>query len=296
MKASATLFSLTLIVVALTHISPAQVTLTGTSYTETFDAIASGLPPGWSVRTNASATRLGTATGFTTNNTSWGTQTGQFANYASTVSNGGTNFVGGESTTIQGNCSNRCLAMRQTTTFGDPGAAFVVQLRNTLGFANFQLSLDCNLLYEQTNRSTAWTIDYAIGDAPASFSVLGTYADPGEFIATTKTFNFGSALDNLDRNVWIRIVALDASVGSNRCDTVGIDNFKLRYSASGTLTPIPVNIQWAGGNAVLTWSNASFALQAAPSATGPYTNVIGAASPYTNPVAEPQQYFRLKSN
>jgi hypothetical protein len=45
----------------------------------------------------------------------------------------------------------------------------------------------------------------------------------------------------------------------------------------------------------LTWSdNASvFALQAAPSATGSFTNVPAATSPYTSVIAGAQQYFRL---
>jgi hypothetical protein len=48
------------------------------------------------------------------------------------------------------------------------------------------------------------------------------------------------------------------------------------------------------GNAIiLSWSNPVFALQAAPAATGSYTNVLGATSPYTNAVAEPQRFFRL---
>jgi hypothetical protein len=284
-----------LLIAAATGAS-AQVTLTGTNYTETFDGTRSGLPRGWTVRTNASATSLGTPASFNPTNTSWGTQTGQFANYASTTGNGATNFSGGESTTVQGSCTNRCPGIRQTTTFGDPGAAFVLQLQNTIEFANFQLSLDCNLLSEQTNRSTVWTIDYGVGSTPVNFSVLGTYADPRAFGGTTKAFSFGNRLDHLDQNVWIRVAALDPSTGSNRCDTVGIDNFRLSYSASGTLAPIPLNIQLLGGNAVLTWSNAAFALQSAPSVAGTYTNVPGATSPYTNPAAGPQQYFRLKAN
>jgi hypothetical protein len=274
----------------------AQVTLTGTSYAEAFDGIGSGLPPGWTVRTNASSTNLGAPASFNATNTTWGTQTGQFANYSSTTGNGGTNFLGGESTTVQGNCTNRCLGMRQTTSFGDPGAAFVLQLQNTLGFSGFQLSLDCNLLSEQTNRSTVWTIDYGVGAAPVSFTVLGTYADPGAFGATTKTFSFGNRLDRLDQNVWIRVAALDASTGSNRCDTVGIDNVRLAYSASGAVTPIPLGIQRLGGGAVLTWSNAAFVLQSAAAVEGAYSNVPGATSPYTNPIAGPQRFFRLKAN
>jgi hypothetical protein len=48
------------------------------------------------------------------------------------------------------------------------------------------------------------------------------------------------------------------------------------------------------GILVLTWAG-SFVLQSAPSATGPYTDVLGAASPYSvNPALAPRMYFRLR--
>jgi hypothetical protein len=286
-----------LIVSAAIGSASAQLTLTGTSYIQTFNSIGSGLPPGWSMRTNASATRLGTAvTSFTTNATSWGTTSGQFANYASTVSNYGTNFYGtNESTAVQAACTNRSVGMRQTGSFGDPGAAFVLQLQNTLGLAAFQLSVDLNLLSVQS-RTNTWMIDYGIGGDPGSFTPVWTNTDSGVFGATTRTVSFGTALDNQAQNVCIRIVALDATTGTGSRDTFGIDNFRLSYSASGTVSPIPLTIQSLGGNVVLTWSNPSFALQAAAMAVGTYTNVPGAASPCTNPINGPQRFFRLKAN
>src|SRR5436305_1647644 len=41
------------------HLALAQLTLTGSSYAQNFDAIGSGLPTGWSVRSSASAISLG---------------------------------------------------------------------------------------------------------------------------------------------------------------------------------------------------------------------------------------------
>jgi hypothetical protein len=280
-------------VLAFAGAAPAQVMLSGTGYTQNFNDLGSGLPPGWSVRTNATATSLGSAAVFTTNSTSWGSTSGQFANYASTLSNYGTNFLGtNESTAIQAACTNRCLALRQTGSFGDPGAAFVFQIQNTLGFANFQLTVDFDILSVQ-GRSNVWTIDYGIGNNPASFTLLATNVDPGLFGATAKVIPFGNVLDNLAQNVWIRIVALDSSAGSGSRDTFGIDNFSLSYGSPGTVSPIPLRIQSVGGNAVLTWTNSSFVLQAAPTITGPYSNVPGTTSPYTNFMAGSQRYFRL---
>jgi uncharacterized repeat protein (TIGR03803 family) len=58
--------------------------------------------------------------------------------------------------------------------------------------------------------------------------------------------------------------------------------------------PIPLNIQLSGNQVILNWTNPAFALQAAPIATGTYTNVPNATnSPYTNPITGPQTFFRL---
>jgi hypothetical protein len=44
---------------------------------------------------------------------------------------------------------------------------------------------------------------------------------------------------------------------------------------------------------VLSWSDPTFGLQAAPAANGTFTNIPGATSPYTNQITGNQQYFRL---
>ena len=46
---------------------------------------------------------------------------------------------------------------------------------------------------------------------------------------------------------------------------------------------------------VLSWTNSGFSLQSASSIAGTFTNILGATSPYTNPITTSQQYFRLKS-
>jgi uncharacterized repeat protein (TIGR03803 family) len=69
--------------------------------------------------------------------------------------------------------------------------------------------------------------------------------------------------------------------------------FKLSFAP--TLT-----IARSGTNILLTWpANAAgfdytgLSLQAAPSITGPYTNIPGAASPYTTPASGAHQFYRL---
>jgi hypothetical protein len=62
------------------------------------------------------------------------------------------------------------------------------------------------------------------------------------------------------------------------------------------LSPIPLNFQTAGNQMVLSWANAAFGLQSAPAVTGTFTNIPGAASPFTNPISGTQQFFRLQGN
>jgi uncharacterized repeat protein (TIGR03803 family) len=66
--------------------------------------------------------------------------------------------------------------------------------------------------------------------------------------------------------------------------------FKLSF-----IGPI-INVSLLSNTVVLTWNNPAFSLQAAPTASGIYTNVPGAASPYTNAITGSQMFFRLKSN
>jgi hypothetical protein len=289
----------------------AQVTLTGTNYTQNFNSISNGLPPGWSVRTNATATGLGEPAPFPTAVKTWGDTTGEFGNCAAAVSNTGTNFNGTESTTIQGNCTNRSLAVRQTGAFGDPGAAFVFQIANTTGFSNLTFSVDLSLLHSN-NYSTTWTIDYAVGDSPTSFTLLGTNSDPGSFSSTNRTFTLGTDADNQSDNVWIRIVALRAATGSGSRDTFGIDNFSLSWTTNNPTVVTPVipaiaAIAMNGGNVQIDFNAGSddvpsdFLVVSSAEIAGNYTDAgavitsLGSESfRATCPASGPQQFYRIE--
>ena len=41
------------------------------------------------------------------------------------------------------------------------------------------------------------------------------------------------------------------------------------------------------------WSDPAFTLQAAPEATGTYTNIAGATSPYTVGASDARKFYRL---
>lgn len=68
------------------------------------------------------------------------------------------------------------------------------------------------------------------------------------------------------------------------------------FVSPGVATPTQLQIQRSGSNAVLSWTNALFTLQAADTVAGPYTNVIGASSPWPVGTTNQQQFFRLIAN
>lgn len=65
--------------------------------------------------------------------------------------------------------------------------------------------------------------------------------------------------------------------------------FALKLSSG----PIALNIQSIGNRVTLTWEDASFSLQSAPSLTGPWTTLTTATSPYTTGSTNRMQFFRL---
>ena len=69
--------------------------------------------------------------------------------------------------------------------------------------------------------------------------------------------------------------------------------FGLILGGSGTVS---LSIQRIPGNVVLTWPNPAFLLQSTTNANGPYLNIPGATSPYTNLTIAPHQFFRLQGN
>ncbi len=269
----------------------AQVTLSGGDYMQDFDSIGSGLPEGWSVWTNATADSMGTLTSFDTNTASWGATTLQFRNCASVTNNIGLLATNAAAAT-QHTFTNRVLAVRQGTGFGDPGAAFVLQLANTLGRSNLQFSADFMMLDEE-GRETVWTVDYGLGAAPPSFTRLGTCTNSGAPGTTVRpVFALGGDANNQAQTVTLRIAALDPATGTGSRDTFGVDNVRLSYAGT-TATSVPLSIEQDGGSVVLTWGDPAFRLQVAHTPSGTYTNVPGAASPHTNAMSADPAFFRL---
>lgn len=219
----------------------AQVFLGTSPFTQNFDTIGTnGLPNGFTVRTGATNTSLGTAVALTTTATSWFSTSGRFSNYASA-----TGLTASTPATTQNTIANRALGVRQTGSFGDPGAAFVFQAVNTKGKKDFALSFNLQSLDTSSPRSTTFLVQYAKGTNPNSFTTIATTPTPlvtggGKFFDTLVNVNFGSALDDINDTVWIRIATLSASSGSSNRATSAIDNFNLSWNEipADTIPPV----------------------------------------------------------
>lgn len=187
---------------------------------ETFNMIGTDLPANWSVRTGASASALGTEVGYSGPTVNWSNTGGSFKNVASALS-----LASGATTTAQSDSTDRALGVRQTGSFGDPGAAFVFNI-STLDVRVSDLRFSAQMLSVQT-RSTTWSFEYGLGVTPSAFVNIGTYFDLGSFGATTVIASpFGTALDNR-ASVWLRVVALGDTMGTGTRDTFAIDDFSI---------------------------------------------------------------------
>ncbi len=213
-----------------------QINLPASSpYTETLDGIGSALPSGYTVRTGATATSLGSAASYSNTMILWSDSSGAFKNLASADG-----LTSGATTTQQNSSTDRALGLRQSGSFGDPGAAFVLQIANTTGKTNLSLTFKFQTLSPQT-RDTTFTVDYGIGASPTTFTPVTTVTS-GAFGSQNVTANFGTALNNQTGPVYIRIVALDPSTGSGSRDTVAIDDISITYTvATGSAGTIGFN-------------------------------------------------------
>jgi trimeric autotransporter adhesin len=218
-----------------------QIVLSGSSYTENFNSLGTAtpgpttLPTGVSVRTGANATSVGTAISINTSGTplsgsmntapsSWTVTNGAGLNVASA-----TGLVGNETGTIQAAQTNRAIAIRQSGSFGDPGAAITFQIQNTVGFADLNLSLALQTVRNDP-RETIYTVRYGLGDNPATFTQLGSTYTTSAFNTTPFSATLPGEVNDQNQALFIQIVALSGSTGSGNRDMFAVDDFQLTYA------------------------------------------------------------------
>ncbi len=233
----------------ITAVNP--VTIAGT-YTQNFDALASGVPAGWHVFTNATATALGTDISgvpsslvLTGNGTTldWGSTTGNFRNVASAL-NGAANSNDPGATQLA--YTNRALGVRQNSS-SDPGAAMAFNF-STTGVNVTSISFSAQIVSSQAD-ATAWLLQSGAGASPTSWTTLATFNDPGAFGATPISVTssaFGTALNN-QSNLWLRVVALTATTFGGVHDTFAIDNFSIATGPVLSIGTQPVSLTRTSG-------------------------------------------------
>ena len=107
-----------------------QLTLGTSPYTQNFNGTT--LPTGWSTRTSASATALGTSITPATTDT-WANTASGFKFCASVKSP----LTSTSNAAAQNSASDRSLSVRSSGSLGDPGQSFALQIANTTGKTGF---------------------------------------------------------------------------------------------------------------------------------------------------------------
>ena len=237
----------------------AQLTLTGTSYTQNFNSISPTLPTGWFVYKTATATSLGTDDGsagsFGTGGTAYGSYwdtlgcpTDVFGSGFKNCASANTPSMSTASCLTQQAATDRSLGVRQSSGTGthpgyDPGASFALELANTTTDSAFTLSFKLQTLDSSCPRVTNWVVDYGIGAAPTVFTPIttspATLSTGGyTFGNTLVTATLPAAVNKQSGTVWIRVSALGVSTntlgGNGDRTTSAIDDFSLTWLATGT--------------------------------------------------------------
>ena len=247
----------------------AQLYLTGASpYTQNFDGIGGGLPVGWTGNISSGPATLGTIYAFDVN-TSFGVyDTLNTACLSSVLKGGFKNFPSadvcqpGDACTVQEAYANRAFGVRQasnTASTGpgfDSGAAFVLTLANTNGMTGVSMNFKLQSLDTTSPRVTTWAVQYGLGANPTTFTnatVTGGALTTGGkvFSNVALTANFGSALDNKQTNVIIRIVALIYSSGSGTRAATTIDDVVLSWTGTAKTGIVDVSGNAIAGLSVL---------------------------------------------
>lgn len=117
---------------------------------------------------------------------------------------------------------------------------------------------------------------------PASESDFGATAADLTNVISVSSFNFRQ-----DSGYGATVLVDDLKVGLSFAAVTGTNAASI---------PIPLGVHRNANKLILTWPDPAFGLQAAPAATGNYTNVPGAVSPYTSAIGTSPKFFRLKAN
>ncbi|RYZ23808.1 MAG: hypothetical protein EOO16_03430 [Chitinophagaceae bacterium] len=216
--------------------SASTITLGATSpYSINFNSLSSGLPAGVRVGTTSSATAVDTSAALVTTATQlyWNATGGGWKSLASATS---PTVTQGSGNTEQDASTDRVLAVRQTGSIGDPGASVSFILANTTGKNNLKFEFELQNLDPSSGRTTNWTVEYGLGDTPASWTAVppasGTLTTGGATAwgASNIVVNLPAATWNQSQKVWVRVIAKTATTGGGNRPSSGFDNAKFSWN------------------------------------------------------------------
>jgi len=118
------------------------------------------------------------------------------------------------------------------------------------------------------------------------------YSASGETLWTNRSDGFKESGDDNANGIAVSDKGEVYVVGNSDGPNDGRDWAVIKYAGIKP-SPIELRIQQQGNKVITSWPDSRFALQAAPTLAGTFTNILGATSPYTNVVTGTQQFFRL---
>ena len=164
-----------------------------------------------------------------------------------------------------------------------PFGMFHLAIGNAMSSTELPVDLTTNVSYTLITRYEIDTATTTLWVNPTNETDLGATATDSQSPATISEYGFRQT-SGFDSTILIDDLR------------VGLSYASVTNALPGTVTPIPLNYLRDGNRLVLSWADASFALQSAPSVAGVFTNVPNATSPYTNFFTGQARLYRLKSN
>jgi hypothetical protein len=148
-------------------------------------------------------------------------------------------------------------------------------------------------IYRSTDAGATWST-YLTGYVVRSVAVDPTSPDDVYFWSIN-----GTPVYHASHNGTLVVPASDG-ISGGATQLISVSGNAPRLLMSGTTGAYELSLQRpvlgiarSGRAVVLSWTNSSYTLQGAPNFTGTFTNIPGAASPYTNVVVSPRGFFRL---
>ncbi|HTY89202.1 MAG TPA: hypothetical protein VMB80_17275 [Candidatus Acidoferrum sp.] len=185
----------------------------------------------------------------------------------------------------------------QVTNTGLPSTVWIYDLTTAPTNSHTVFAADGSFsgggIYRSTDAGATWST-YLTGYNVRGIAIDPTSADDVYFWAV-----FSGPVYHASKN-GTQVVAASDGLSGGAQQIIAVSKPAPRLLVAGntgvyelSLAPPILRINWAGNRAVLTWTNAAFALQSSPSAVGNFTTIPGASSPYTNITFGPRQFFRL---